>query len=118
MATSLLTEFDAEGVSMRAIAAAIGCSRMAPYHYFENKEQILQAVRANSFRRLTKHLDAATVGLDEPVERLRAEMLAFVSFAIEEPNSYRSMFQTAPVQGIELPELTQETEHAFAHALT
>jgi AcrR family transcriptional regulator len=115
-ATNLLTEFDVEGVSMRAIAAAIECSRMTPYHYFENKEQILQAVRANSFRRLTNHLDAATVDVGAPIERLRAEMFAFVAFALDEPNSYRSMFQTAPVLGVELPELTEETERAFAHA--
>ena len=116
-AAVLLAERDVDGVSMRAIAAAIGQSRMTPYHYFQNKDQILGAVKAHSFRRLTDYLDQAGAGIDSPFERLRAEMLAFVNFGIAEPNSYRLMFQTTSNPDIDLPELTAETEHAFARAL-
>jgi len=63
-AAALLAERDVDGVSMRAIAASIGQSRMTPYHYFQNKEQILGAVRAHSFRRLTDYLDEASDGID------------------------------------------------------
>ena len=116
-AAALLAERDIDGISMRAIAAAIGQSRMTPYHYFQNKEKILGAVKAHAFRRLTDYLDEASSGIDIPIERLRAEMLAFVNFGIAEPNSYRLMFQTTSDPDADPPELIEETEHAFARAL-
>ena len=38
-------------VTMRAVAAEVGCSAMTPYRYFASKEHIFAVVRAEAFRR-------------------------------------------------------------------
>src|SRR5262250_3772801 len=49
-----------DGVSMRQLADALGCSPMTPYRYFRNKDAILAAVRTAAFDRFADALEAAT----------------------------------------------------------
>ena len=49
-ATRLFAEYGYEGVTMRALAKALGYSPMTPYRYFENKEAIFETVRPSSAR--------------------------------------------------------------------
>jgi AcrR family transcriptional regulator len=57
-------------VSMRRIAAAVGCSPMALYRYFGSKDELLLAMFEESMRNATgQFLDIST---EDPVERLRS----------------------------------------------
>ena len=49
----------ADGVSMRQLADALGCSPMTPYRYFRNKDEILAAVRTAAFDRFAAALEEA-----------------------------------------------------------
>src|SRR5580692_9213942 len=74
------------GLSMRRLAAEVGCSAMAPYRYFADKEQLLAAIRAAAFNRLADTLEG--VARDN---RHRAAEIgeAYVRFAFENPAAYR-----------------------------
>ena len=48
-----------EGVTMRQLADALGCSPMTPYRYFRDKDEILAAVRAAAFDRFASALEEA-----------------------------------------------------------
>src|SRR3977135_2352752 len=51
-----------DGVSMRQLAEALGCSPMTPYRYFRNKDEILAAVRTAAFDRFAGALEQAAGG--------------------------------------------------------
>ncbi len=41
-------------VSLRQLASAMGCSHATPYRYFESKEELFMAVRAQCFIRFAQ----------------------------------------------------------------
>jgi len=92
-ATRLFAEQGYEGVTMRALAQSLGCSPMTPYRYFENKEEIFDAVRAAAADRFADALEERIQGLSEHGERLRALTEAYVAFALAEPHAYRIIFE-------------------------
>jgi AcrR family transcriptional regulator len=49
-ATRLFAERGHAGVTLRALAAELGCSPMTPYRYFRDKDEIFAAVRAHAYR--------------------------------------------------------------------
>jgi AcrR family transcriptional regulator len=97
------------GLSMRRLAAEVGCSAMAPYRYFEDKEQLLAAVRAAAFGRLADALEG--VARDN---RHRAADIgeAYVRFAFENPAAYRMMFDLSQPDEARYPELAAAAARA------
>jgi AcrR family transcriptional regulator len=84
------------GVTLRGLAADLGCSPMTPYRYFENKAAIFEAVRCTAFGRFADRLAGAHASEADPIERLRALGRAYVHFALAEPHAYRIMFELDP----------------------
>lgn len=81
------------GVTLRGLAADLGCSPMTPYRYFENKEAIFAAVRTAAFERFAACQEAVVASHDDPVGRLLAGGEAYLAFATQEPHAYRIMFE-------------------------
>ena len=94
---------------MRRLAAEVGCSAMAPYRYFADKEALIAAVRAAAFERLAEALDS--VAKDG---RHRAADIgeAYVRFARENPAAYKLMFDLAQPDEAAYPELTAAAARA------
>ncbi|MGZ6016095.1 MAG: TetR/AcrR family transcriptional regulator, partial [Phenylobacterium sp.] len=61
-AERLFAERGPDAVTMRQLAAELGVSPMTPYRYFEDKDDILAAVRANGFTRFAIALETARDG--------------------------------------------------------
>lgn len=80
------------GVTLRALAEELGCSRMTPYRYFTDKAAILAAVRTSGFSRLADACEAAASSEADPLDRLDALGRAYLRFASEEPDAYRLMY--------------------------
>jgi len=125
-ATRLFAERGFQGVTMRALAGALGVSPMTPYRYFRNKDEIFQAVRSDAFRRFGERIEAAAAGRRCPLERIRETGRAYVRFALDEPHAYRIMFQLDPpaadaqhdpVQQKELERGWQVLHHAMLDAV-
>jgi len=94
VATRLFAERGFEGVTLRALAAELGCSPMTPYRYFANREEIFEAVRDRAFQRLSDRCMKVEATIACPLERLRALGRTYVRFGAEEPHAYLIMFQT------------------------
>jgi AcrR family transcriptional regulator len=92
-AARLFVEEGPAAVSMRRIAAELGCGTMTPYRYFASKEQIVTAVRTRGMHRFSEALERA---LDTPGDgrtRSRAVRDAYIGFARRETATYRLMFE-------------------------
>lgn len=96
VAAELFASHGFEGVTLRSIAAALGVSPMTPYRYFANKEEIFHAVRMRGFQRFAERIEAVADAYADPVTRLRAISHAYVRFGLDEPHTYRTLFQLDP----------------------
>lgn len=110
VATERFARFGYEGVTMRQLADALGCSPKTPYRYFKDKADILGTVRAQAFARFADALEAAAKA--PPGERGRRSTEAYIAFALKNPHAYRIMFDLdAPIDGAH-PELAAAADRA------
>ena len=102
VATERFARFGYEGVTMRQLAEALGCSPKTPYRYFKDKADILATVRAQAFGRFADALEAAVASApaNDPVEQARRAGEAYFNFAIKNWHAYRIMFDIdVPIDG-------------------
>jgi AcrR family transcriptional regulator len=104
-ATLRFAEHGAAGVSLRALAADLGCSPTTPYRYFRDKDEILAAVRARAFEALAAACDAVRGREADPERRLAEMGRAYLRFAREEPHAYRVAFELEQPDAGAYPEL-------------
>src|SRR5438309_3897095 len=83
-----------ESVSMRRIGSKIGCSPMAIYRHYENKEELLLSICEETFSRMIQLLDETRLGPGTALERLRRCMRTIVDFHLSHPNHYKVTFMT------------------------
>lgn len=114
VATERFARFGVEGVTMRQLAEALGCSPKTPYRYFKDKADILATVRAQAFGRFADALQAAadSAADADPVDRARRVGEAYHRFALENPHAYRIMFDIAVPLDESHPELVAQAERA------
>ncbi len=114
VAARLFAAKGVEGVTMRELASALGVSAMTPYRYFRDKDDILAAVRAHAFERFAEKLETAYAGPGTVVERAHAKGDAYVRFALEEPATYRLMFDLSQPNEEQYPDLVRAMTRARA----
>ena len=85
----LASSADADAVSIRQVADAVGVTSPSIYLHFADKDELLSAVVVDVFADLDAAMIAAGDGIDNPVDRLCAYGLAYVRFAVEHPEQYR-----------------------------
>lgn len=113
-ATALFAELGYEAVTMRALAAKLGCSPMTPYRYFDNKEELFAQVRREAFTRFADRQCAAGDGL-RGAERLARLGQTYVEFALDDPGAYRIMFELEQPSSGEYPDLDAEVARSFSY---
>ncbi len=106
-ATRLFAKQGYAGVTLRGIAADLGCSPMTPYRYFADKQAIFDAVRAAAFARFAQALRDAAAG-ENGEDELAALGNAYIRFALEQPNAYRIMFELDQTPAPDLDLRTEE----------
>jgi AcrR family transcriptional regulator len=112
VATERFARHGFEGVTMRQLAEALGCSPKTPYRYFKDKADILATVRAQAFAKFSDALEKAVTSLKDPLDRGRAVAEAYLVFALKNPHAYRIMFDIdAPIDGNH-PELGPAADRA------
>jgi AcrR family transcriptional regulator len=80
-----------EAVSMRTLAAKIGCSHGALYLHFRDKEELFDALVAESFDELAAALRGQKASGD-PVRFVRKAARAYVDFGLRNPHAYEFAF--------------------------
>lgn len=89
----LIAEDGFDSLSMRRLAAELGCAHTTPYRYFDSKEDIFLAVRARCMDRFAAHQEAAAARGRSPEARLRAIGRGYVAYARQQPAAFRISFQ-------------------------
>lgn len=81
-------------LSLQALTRRAGVSSGAPYHHFENREQLLIAIADQGFELLIAEMRrAADAAGDDAAGRLRGLGLAYVRFALAHRGHFRVMFR-------------------------
>src|ERR1700744_370727 len=88
-----------ESISMRRIGAEIGCSPMAIYRHYENKEELLLSICEETFSRMIQLLDKGRQSPGTRLEVLRRCVRTIVDFHISHPNHYKVTFMTVMPPG-------------------
>ncbi|MBI1377412.1 MAG: TetR family transcriptional regulator [Frankiales bacterium] len=99
-ARELLAEAqDADAVSVRAVADRVGVTTPSIYLHFADKGALLDAVCEDVFTELDSRMEQAAATTDDPFESLRLRGLAYVQFALENPEQYRLAMMRMPGHG-------------------
>jgi AcrR family transcriptional regulator len=91
-ATRLIEEKGQDAVSLRAIARRAGITAPSIYAHFEDLDDVLEAVVANTFDALAAYLRHGIEAHTDPVTRLRGTCHAYVAFGQEHPEQYAILF--------------------------
>ena len=113
VAATLFAEVGHDGFNMRELAKRLRVSPMTAYRYFKDKDEILDALRARAFGRLAGRLENV-LDLSSGSDRIAAVTRVYMDYAIEEPVSYRLMFETYPSQDFVLPERNEQERRMWA----
>jgi AcrR family transcriptional regulator len=89
-AFNILQEQGPEGLSIRAIADRMGVSHMMLYSYFENREEIISALRNYArLHHMARHKEALDRAQESAAEEVMHETLeGYVQFAHERPQAF------------------------------
>ena len=118
LALKAFAEQGVEGMSLRGLAAAAGCSRSTPYRYFKNKEDILAAVRQAQFQRMADRAEAIQARVQRPDRRLVALARGYLEFALENPDAYRVMYSINQRDEQRYPDLVRQINRAQQPLIT
>jgi AcrR family transcriptional regulator len=77
-------------VSMRKIAALIDYSPTTIYRFFQNKEDLLRAIAAETYRDLAARVEKAIAdGGDLPLDLLKSLVKEYIIFCVERPEMFK-----------------------------
>lgn len=94
-AREAIAEEGYQGFSMRKLAARLGYTPGALYHYFETREDLLDQLVEEAFEKLLEVLDEAHDD-DDAVRSLRNKLRAYVDFGLRFPRHYHFAFVIRP----------------------
>ena len=101
--------FGAEGyesVSVRQIARAAGCSQMAMYRHFPDKQALMRHLCVELYRKFTIDLHERFDALEDPAERICMALRHFVLLSAANPHHYRLIY---------LERVKEEASRAWRH---
>ena len=111
-AVVLIAEVGPQAFTLREVARRAGVSHNAPYRHFTDKDDLLAAVAAEGFDRLTKSMKTAMAKGRTAAERLRLAGRGYVQFALRWPQHILVMFE-ASAPGPARPEHAAVGQRAF-----
>ncbi|MFN2538488.1 MAG: TetR/AcrR family transcriptional regulator, partial [Mycobacteriales bacterium] len=103
-----------EAMSLRAVAERVGVSVPSIYLHFADKQALLEAVCEEVFEQLHVALKEADADAVNPWEALRAQGIAYVRFAVANPEHYRIVMMAGPSEHDPKDEIASG---AFGHLL-
>jgi AcrR family transcriptional regulator len=101
-----------ESMSLRAVAQRVGVSVPSIYLHFEDKQALLDAVCGEVFEALHVALKDASADAADPWDGLRRQGIAYVHFALANPEHYRIVMSGTHEPADEI------ASGAFAHLLS
>jgi AcrR family transcriptional regulator len=87
-----------EAVSMRRLAAEVGCTVMTIYRYYDRKIDILRDLWAQIFDEVFNALDTLAQPHIDPAQRLEAISIGYVAFWLENRDHYFMVFMSSDIE--------------------
>jgi len=100
---TLLVRDGYKQLSMRKIAAAVGCSVSSIYLYFANKDQLVHALIDEGFQRWYEIVVEAASVPEPPLRRLELHCRRYIDFGLEHPEYYEIMYMLNPPRMARFP---------------
>lgn len=97
----------ADGVTMRAVAAAAGVTTMATYKHFQNRDALLHAAVAAEYPRIAGYFARANARTEVPGMR---GMLGYFDYALDHPQIFRYMFSSHRADAFTFPHDLKESK--------
>lgn len=91
---SLIETEGLDAVSLRRVGAALGVTAPALYAHVADKRDLLRSVAASAFAVLIQSFEA--IDDPDPVERVRGFSRAYITFAADNPELFKTMFLFPP----------------------
>jgi AcrR family transcriptional regulator len=114
----LIRQHGIEQLSLRAIAREVGVSQTAPYRHFADKNQLFVEIAIQTFNELAQHCQAALQANASTLDNIRHCGLAYVHFAIANPERYKLTFGQSIEHRQDYPELMAAGMNSFEVLLT
>ena len=95
-ARQIIVEQGIEGLSVRALADRIDYTAGALYKYFDSKDDLIDAVRAEAFERLNSFIATRIQPTGSAADMLLNGGLAYIEYAGQHPQEYHLMFGMEP----------------------
>ncbi|MEI6739471.1 MAG: TetR/AcrR family transcriptional regulator [Gemmatimonadaceae bacterium] len=86
--------------SVREVAEEAGYTPTALYHYFADRDALLQEVARENYAQFSAVFQAAYESASTPRDRLIAMGQAYVRFAVEYPSAFRLLYLERPDLGV------------------
>lgn len=93
-ARDILVAEGLHAVSLRRVAASLGVTAPALYAHVVDKRDLLQGIAEQELERLMESIRA--LDTHDPVERIRHQCLAYIDYAVANPDLFRAMFLFRP----------------------
>lgn len=111
-ATEIMASEGLENVSIRKIASKIEYSPAIIYHYFQDKDDIINHLMQRGYQKIMAALAAAQTSTDEPVQKLRNLLRTYVAVALQMSDEFKT------VQLSNSPGVLEHTSSLFKGAST
>jgi AcrR family transcriptional regulator len=103
-ANIILLRDGADALSLRAIAAEVGVSHMAPYAHFKNKKELIKSIAEAGFVQMADTMEVVAIELKSkknlsPGELVLAYGASYLEFATANPQLYRLMLGQVETRG-------------------
>ena len=91
-ATQVFVDRGYDGFSMYQVAEAIGYSTPTIYLHFKDREDLLFTVVWQGYLKMAEHLEVALNSTQDPLEKVKAVLKAYLRYAIDYPAHYQAHF--------------------------
>lgn len=97
-ADQMIVEQGIGGLSIRAVADSINYTPGALYKYFDSKDELIDAVRADCFDQLNAFIGTCIEPAENAAQMLLYGGLAYIEYAGRHPQEYHLMFNMEPTR--------------------
>jgi len=102
------------GLSLRKVAQRAGVSHSAPYSHFPDKQSLIAAISTEGFKQLYDELNSTVAShKEDPKRQLMDGALAYVQFAMDNPDTFKIMFSGVLEKEKEYPSFVEISRRTF-----
>ncbi len=113
-AAQLIVANGYEAFSLRQVADKIEYSASSIYLYFKNKEELLEAICAETFEELIARMDRLEARDLPPLECFEEGIREYINFGLQHPQHYELVFSCPPGENDGTPLSRSKGLHAFS----